>query len=892
MAQIKTSLIPCKYNNYYNRLLKIETDYTKYEAVRTGTKNVENYNFNPNDGITAEAVINQADEEITKANYLVVLKETTENNITTKTIDSRWYVLECKRNRLGQYTLSLYRDTLGDYFNDIIDAPMFVEKSGRLNINDPAIYNNEDMSFNQIKTSETLLKDETGCAWVVGYIPRDFKSDGVTISYPLSGSEDYAVEKLSDWKYYNYIGTNKGSLKKAIYAVYVKYDYAMISAGLNSDGTLYNLDYNYPSAKVGNIPTPSLINNGLAFTGFSDLNSLVRNYRNKVFNGVSVKSLNDQLSSEQGLSIDINAYIIAELNGKILLDKSSNTYYRITATNNYIEEVTDFSNIDINRNLGTVNITGTAQPGNFKVQFAYYEITIKLEQAYQTAYLTIPENRYHLNDQPYDMFCIPYSDKLEIYKNGTLQLKANKNLALSIGTTIGAIVGSTGIYDIQLLPYCPVRYCITEDGKFDFKDAIVTNIVRDSESVKAIGYLFWANTSTFTFDIKQSLKIKYPRATTIRKSKATTISSDATITIDLSKYLDNSTLLDFTPVTATPNGYKNYVFDKDKQNVIYYFDNQYVGKSEVIVFDLKVAEPVQLTANDIKISNECDMYRLCSPNYNGQFEFSLAKNGEIKYFNVDCSYRPFNPYIHVNPNFNNLYGKDFNDARGLVCGGDFSLTQITSAWANYELNNKNYQKIFDRNIQNLEITQDIERQQQIVGTIASALGSGVSAGATIGSITNGPVGAAVGIGAGAVSLTAGMVDYQLSERLRNEAIDYRVDQFGYQLGNIKAIPYSLSKVSAYNDNNKIFPFIEYYTCTDEEKTALKNKIAYNGASIGRIGTIREYIYQSLFENKTGFWYIKGKIIRLNNFGGDYQQLNVVGAEMLKGIFISNDLTGD
>ena len=52
------------------------------------------------------------------------------------------------------------------------------------------------------------------------------------------------------------------------------------------------------------------------------------------------------------------------------------------------------------------------------------------------------------------------------------------------------------------------------------------------------------------------------------------------------------------------------------------------------------------------------------------------------------------------------------------------------------------------------------------------------------------------------------------------------------------------------------------------------------------------MYQSLFENKTGFWYIKGKIIRLNNFGGDYQQLNVVGAEMLKGIFISNDLTGD
>nr|DAR13633.1 MAG TPA: hypothetical protein [Caudoviricetes sp.] len=895
MAQIKNSLIPCKFNNYYNRLLKIETDYTQYEAVRTGTKNIENYNFNPNDGITAEVVINQADEEITKADYLVVLKETIENNISTKKIDSRWFILECKRNRLCQYTLSLYRDSLADNFNALIDAPLFVEKSGRLNINDPAIFNNEDMSFNQIKTSETLLKDETKCAWVVGYIPRDFKNDGFSIDYPLTGSQDYTVEKLSDWKYYNYLGTNKGSLHKAIYGVYVKADGIMASAGIYSDGSLYEfsgLDYYTFDAKIGNIETPTVINNGLTFTATSFSSSSINRYRKEVFNGVLVNQLNATLSQEQGLSTDLNAYVIAELNGKIILDKSSNTYYRITVATTYRQEVTDFSNIDINRNITGLEILGTAQTGNFKVQFEYNEITIKLEQAYQKAYLTIPENRYHLNDQPYDMFCIPYSDDLEIYKKGILQLKADKNLSLAVGSVIGAMVGSAGIYDVQLLPYCPVRYCIGEDGKFDFKDAIVTNIVRDSQSVKAIGYLFWANKSTFSFNINQSLKIKYPRLKTKRKSKAKSIGTDGTFIIDLSPYIGEDELFKFTPVTATPYGYKSYEFDGAHKIATFYFDQQYAKKSEVIVFDLTFIEPVQLTANDVKISNECDMYRLCSPNYNGQFEFSLAKNGEIKYFNVDCSYRPFNPYIHVNPNFNKLYGKDFNDARGLVCGGDFSLTQITSAWANYELNNKNYQKIFDRNIQNLEVTQDVERQQQIVGTIASALGAGISTGTTIGSISSGPIGAAVGLGTSAVSLTAGMVDYQLSEKLRNEAIDYRVDQFGYQLGNIKALPYGLSKISSLNENNKIFPFIEYYTCTDEEKEALKNKIAYNGASIGRIGTIREYLYQSKFENKTGFWYIKGKMIRLLNFGGDYQQLNVIASEMLKGIFISNEIVGE
>ena len=849
-----TNIYVIKYNNYFNRIVKRESSLTDYltDEYQVST----DVSFNPNDDVNGSTVVNfkpNGDYAIAANNDEII---------------SRWFIIESIRLRTGQYRLTLRRDLLADEYDTVINSPMFIEKA-TANTNDPLIFNSENMSFNQIKKSETLLKDETKCAWVVGYIPRDFKSDGVTISYPLSGSEDYTVEKLSDWKYYNYIGTNKGSLQKAIYAVYVKNENLMISAGLNSDGTLYNLPYYEPESKVGNIPTPSLITNGLYFkeTWYDALS--INKYRDQVFNGVSVNNLNKTLTEEQGLSTDINAYIISELNGKIILDKSSNTYYRITATNNYIEEITNFSNIDINRNIPGLEILGTAQTGNFKVQFSYYEVTIKLEQAYQTAYLTIPENRYHLDDQPYDMFCIPYSDDLEIYKNGTLQLKANKKLALSIGTTIGSIVGSTGIYDVQLLPYCPVRYCITEDGKFDFKDAIVTNILRDSQSVKPIGYLFWANTSTFTFDIKQSLKIKYPRATTIRKSKATSVSSDATITIDLSVYLDDATLLDFIPVTATPNSYKNYVFDKDKQNVIYYFDNQYIGKPEVIVFDLKVANPVQLTANDIKVANECDKYRLCSPNYNGQFEFNLAKNGDVNYFNVDCSYKPFNPYIHVNPQFGGLYGRDFNDARGLICSGDFSLPQITSAWANYEANNKNYENIFNRQIQNLEITQNNQRLADIVGGISSAATVGMGAGLLVG----GPIGAAVGIG----SAASGVADYFINENMRKEQMSYTKDMYSYNLQNIKAIPYSLTKVSAINSNNKLYPFIEYYTCTDEEKDALINKLKYDGMTIMKIGTISQYLHQ----DKT---FIKGTLIRIN-LNKDSNYINNIYNELMKGVYI-------
>lgn len=883
MAQIKNSLIPCKFNNYYNRLLKIKTDYTQYEAVRTGTKNIENYNFNPNDGITAEVVINQADEEITKADYLVVLKETIENNINTKKIDSRWFILECKRNRLCQYTLSLYRDSLADNFNALIDAPLFVEKSGRLNINDPAIFNNEDMSFNQIKTSETLLKDETKCAWVVGYIPRDFKKDSaININYPLKGSADITVSKLSNWQYYNEINKlQSGTLVNAVYGIYTKYNNTMIVAGLKSDGSLYPLKGPYDNIKE--ITYPGLLN-GLQFkppTPSVDDNRLVSSYRKNVFN-TTANSLNSELIIDEDLLTEEQYSAITSLNDKIIYDKETDTYYKITVSVGTLTKEKNMNNININRQGSFYEIIGNAVSGNFKASFTYTTYIIKIEQAFTSATLNLDLNRYHLNDQPYDMFCIPYSDDLKIFKNNVLEYTANKELALSIGSTIASAIGSSAVYDVQLLPYCPVRYCI-KDNIFDHGDALITEI-KDSNQ-NTIGALFWANTSTFSFNINQRITILKDLTSSIHHTETINNLGGVSVLIPFANVINVDVIDSTLP-------YIKFGYNKLTSRLTINYGTISAGKEVGFTVVTTISQSNLTTSKDVKISNECDMYRLCSPNYNGQFEFSLAKNGDIKYFNVDCSYRPFNPYIHVNPNFNKLYGKDFNDARGLVCGGDFSLTQITSAWANYELNNKNYQKIFDRNIQNLEVTQDVERQQQIVGTIASALGAGISTGTTIGSISSGPIGAAVGLGTSAVSLTAGMVDYQLSEKLRNEAIDYRVDQFGYQLGNIKALPYGLSKISSLNENNKIFPFIEYYTCTDEEKEALKNKIAYNGASIGRIGTIRKYLYQSKFENKTGFWYIKGKMIRLLDFGGDYQQLNVIASEMLKGIFISNEIVGE
>ena len=71
--------------------------------------------------------------------------------------------MEAVRNRKGQYILSLKRDLVADNYDNVINAPCFIEKA-TVDENDPAIYNSEDMTFNQIKKGEYPLKDETNSA--------------------------------------------------------------------------------------------------------------------------------------------------------------------------------------------------------------------------------------------------------------------------------------------------------------------------------------------------------------------------------------------------------------------------------------------------------------------------------------------------------------------------------------------------------------------------------------------------------------------------------------------------------------------------------------------------------------------------------------------------------
>ena len=274
-----------------------------------------------------------------------------------------------------------------------------------------------------------------------------------------------------------------------------------------------------------------------------------------------------------------------------------------------------------------------------------------------------------------------------------------------------------------------------------------------------------------------------------------------------------------------------------------------------------------------KLNNECNMYRIVSGNYSATFEYNPEKfmtnaEGAFTGLNVDFTYLPYQPFIRIAPKFTGLYGSEYHDARGLILSGDFSLMYLSDAWVNYQTQNKNYQQIFNREIQSMEFQNEITNRQNVWSAIAGTL-SGAVGGAVAGSL--GGVGGAVagGVIGGVASGVAGYQDIQNTKKLQAEAIDYKQDLFGYQLGNVKALPNSIAKSTAYNIINKIFPIIEFYTCTPEERRIVANKIAWNGMTVMAIGKISDYIGNTWKcdekdngINVTDKGYIKGQIIRL------------------------------
>ena len=84
--------------------------------------------------------------------------------------------------------------------------------------------------------------------------------------------------------------------------------------------------------------------------------------------------------------------------------------------------------------------------------------------------------------------------------------------------------------------------------------------------------------------------------------------------------------------------------------------------------------------------------------------------------------------------------------------------------------------------------------------------------------------------------------------------------------------------SACENNNKIFPVLELYDCTDKEKDLFKEYLKYKSMSIDAIGSIAQYI-------QTDKTFISGTLIRLENTGLPNNELYELYDELKKGVYI-------
>ena len=782
------------YNNYFNRTYKRHNTLEQYiDASEGHILGVDKpYNFSINDGVTMEHVFNVTETE--EPNYLLLLEENEQ-----RTIVSRWFVIDWTKVRGKQYKGLLRRDLLADNYEKITTSPSFIEK-GYVEPTDSAIFNKENMNFNQIKTRETLLKDDSNTSWIVGYIAKDHTAlNDKTFTYKpevdltISGNH-------TDWTYANLVDGNEHI---TINPTSPNNNMRFVLRWLGSASEDRRTEFMFNSSTHSSYRVyPAQVSdywetNLRSATAFIDSNWYSLLDWNTCLDKVlldnpswSSKDDFDYLTSLVGKTIQFQdgVYTLAltEDNDTYQNDWS---YWGSGQLYNYLYSVVNDNLLD--------GITGTYRyPVAYRLFIKKFRFTLTQVTSVQGTYkYSIPQTTRLLNDAPYKMFCIPY------YKDGNYLFQVNdtnhrytldKDIMLTWSFNIATELGNS-LYDLQILPYCPISNW------------------RGNANVAGI------------FSVNKTENVDY------------------------------TTLLDSNNKVV---GVCSWCDVSSKEQFLKY--------------------PIEIM--DYKLENECDMYRLCSPNYASAFEFNPAKNDGVEGYNVRYTYKPYQPFINVAPKFNRLYGKDFKDNRGLILSGDFSLPIVRDAWINYELNNKNYLVAFDRQIENLESNYSWQKKMGIANAITGTIQGGVS-GAMSGALVGGGVGAVVGgvLGTGA-SLAGGAMDITMQQNLHNEAIDYTKDNFGYQLQNIQALPNTLNKVSSIISVSKLFPFLEYYTCTNEEKEALENKLKYNGMTIGRIGKIIDYLQQ---DTQT---YVQGQLIRLEG-KFDTHIANEIANEFKKGWYI-------
>ena len=792
------SLYLFKWNNYRNKLVKGRPQTS--QGIQYNVNGNSQLKFNPNDGISAECILNI---NYNSFNYDYILES--ENNVIIRS----WFIKEVIRLQVNQVRCILVRDIVTDQLTTVLNNELMVHR-GICSESNSAIYNKEGFELNKIKTSETLLKDASNTAWIVGYVP-------LNVNIPTGQNTFGTLEEIpnataisseSEIPIYESSGELSVFNSMSLYTYYEKYD--QTSLGITNRVT-YEVLFCGTGTAVKEKPA-YMTSAGQCGSTASDLNNissmLVSRANNNYWKEILWNSFT-QVSSTLYSRNTINQYA-----DKIYYNTTNHKYYKVKLTYDRTVQENDYrlSGQTINETIYnhctsiTSDLYGMTTPA-FRSNSSYGDVTLTLDiYKYELEEIT-QTSTYHIDitqvnnenikvdGQPYKMFVMPVDPKkvnfaFKINPTDSITYHTNdleiQNAFLSWFTK-----DNSRILDLQILPYFPIPNVI---GTYNSKPVI---------------------------------------------------NADTTPRIDILDENDNIVSSAFW-------------IQKDSFSVI--IENE-------------------KTIENFKLENECDSYRLCSPHYESIFEFNAVQMKGWTSILAECTYKPYQPYIHVVPNFNpnSLYGNKYGDSRGLVSTCNYALSIASDEWATYARQNSTYQLIFDREIQNLEVKQSAQRLRE--GLTA---GSGLLA--TLGAGLAGKAGAAVG--AGTATLGSIINSYINDTITRPEELNFKRDIFKYNIANIKAQPQTLTKVSGIDINNRLFPVLEFYTCTEDEKSYFERYLYFNSYSIERIGKIKDYINTS-----QDYTYIEAEIIRFDA-NIDSHELDYLNNVLSTGVYFAGGLANE
>ena len=336
---------------------------------------------------------------------------------------------------------------------------------------------------------------------------------------------------------------------------------------------------------------------------------------------------------------------------------------------------------------------------------------------------------------------------------------------------------------------------------------------------------------------------------------------------------ENSKLVDVQVIPYSPiDGYHNMwnentqvldIGDRAK-DIIIIKDTTIIPMFQVDYAQYMLSIEYKLDVEDYKVSQK-HKYLLTSPSGATPYEFSLSKNKGLEGFIIKVDLRPYASYYQIQPIFKGLYGNNYTDTRGLVWKEDMSLTLISDAFETYKRQNINYLNSFNSEV-------DFQRSQLALTHEANWGNYGFDAGkrmieATVEAATFAAdavakdtfFGAKGGIsgGAGALAIVGGAIaseaieagqlayNNKMDKKLLANSLTQKRDQFNYNIGNIKAIPENIEKVSGIYGTNNYIPYLQVFAPTDDEIEYFNDYLDTYGINVGMMVDLTKFDFDLL-----------------------------------------------